>query len=211
MSHRDLELIAHDGTLFDPADHTWIPLTVDDRTVLHMLRAVQTVLVSGELRTVSFRTLTVEQIGYVYEGLLSFEGFRAAEIVVGLIGKEGREEEVPLRALESIAATHVSVETLAVKLAEEYKESGIGSVRALALKLAPLTGDEKPQAVSRLYAVAKDHALVQRLLPFYRIIRQDLRNDPVVILPGALYVTEFGVAGQHRHPLHAAVPRRTGC
>ena len=203
VSHRDLELIAHDGTLFDPADHTWIPLTVDDRTVLHMLRAVQTVLVSGELRTVSFRTLTVEQIGYVYEGLLSFEGFRAAEIVVGLIGKEGREEEVPLRALESIAATHVSVETLAVKLAEEYKESGIGSVRALALKLAPLTGDEKPQAVSRLYAVAKDHALVQRLLPFYRIIRQDLRNDPVVILPGALYVTESALrasTGTHYTP-----------
>ena len=62
--------------------------------MLHMLRAVQTVTIAGELRTVSFRTLTVEQIGYVYEGLLSFEGFRAAEVVVGLIGKEGREEEV---------------------------------------------------------------------------------------------------------------------
>ena len=59
-----------------------------------MLRAVQTVTIAGELRTVSFRTLTVEQIGYVYEGLLSFEGFRAAETVVGLIGKDGREEEV---------------------------------------------------------------------------------------------------------------------
>ena len=43
VSHPELELIAHDGSLFDPDAHPWMPLTVDDRTVLHMLRAVQTV------------------------------------------------------------------------------------------------------------------------------------------------------------------------
>ena len=203
VSHPELDLIAHDGSLFDPGTHLWMPLTVDDRTVLHMLRAVQTVTIGGELRTVSFRTLTVEQIGYVYEGLLSFEGFRAAETVVGLIGKDGREEEVPLATLEGIAAAHVSAETLAAKFAELYKDSGIGSPRALTLKLAPLTGDERAQAETRLYAVARDYALVQRLLPFYRIIRQDLRGDPVVILPGALYVTELALrasTGTHYTP-----------
>ena len=203
VSHPELDLIAHDGSLFDPDAHPWLPLTVDDRTVLHMLRAVQTVTIAGELRTVSFRTLTVEQIGYVYEGLLSFEGFRAAETVVGLIGKDGREEEVPLRTLESTAAAHVSAETLAAKLAELYKDSGIGSPRALTSKLAPLTGDERAQAETRLYAVTRDHPLVQRLLPFYRIIRQDLRGDPVVILPGALYVTESALrasTGTHYTP-----------
>ena len=102
VAHPELRLIAHDGSLFDPGRFPWFPLTVDDRTVLHMLRAVQTVTIAGERRTVSFRTLTVEQIGYVYEGLLSFEGFRAAEVVVGLIGKEGREEEVPLTAIEAL-------------------------------------------------------------------------------------------------------------
>ena len=203
VSHPELDLIAHDGSLFDPDTHPWLPLTVDDRTVLHMLRAVQTVTIAGELRTVSFRTLTVEQIGYVYEGLLSFEGFRAAETVVGLIGKDGREDEVPLRTLETIAAAHVSAETLAAKFAELYKDSGIGSPRALTLKLAPLTGDERAQAETRLYAVTRDHPLAQRLLPFYRIIRQDLRGDPVVILPGALYVTESALrasTGTHYTP-----------
>ena len=203
VSHPELDLIAHDGSLFDPDAHPWLPLTVDDRTVLHMLRAVQTVTIAGELRTVSFRTLTVEQIGYVYEGLLSFEGFRAAETVVGLIGKDGREDEVPLRTLESTAAAHVSAETLAAKLAEQYKDSGIGSPRALTVKLAPLTGDERAQAETRLYAVTRDDAVVQRLLPFYRIIRQDLRGDPVVILPGALYVTESSLrasTGTHYTP-----------
>lgn len=203
VSHPELDLIAHDGSLFNADAHPWLPLTVDDRTVLHMLRAVQTVTIAGELRTVSFRTLTVEQIGYVYEGLLSFEGFRAAETVVGLIGKDGREEEVPLRTLESIAAAHVSVETLAAKIAELYKDSGMGSPRALAVKLAPLTGDERAQAETRLYPVTLDHTLVRRLLPFYRIIRQDLRGDPVVILPGALYVTESALrasTGTHYTP-----------
>jgi hypothetical protein len=180
VSHPELDLIAHDGSMFDPDAHSWLPLTVDDRTVLHMLRAVQTVTIAGELRTVSFRTLTVEQIGYVYEGLLSFEGFRAAETVVGLTGKDGREEEVPLRTLETTAAANVSAETLAAKLAEQYKDSGIGSPRALTLKLAPLTGDERAQAETRLYAVTRDHTVVQRLLPFYRIIRQDLRGDPTL-------------------------------
>jgi hypothetical protein len=198
VAHPELRLIAHDGSLFDPERFPWFPLTVDDRTVLHMLRSVQTVTIAGERRTVSFRTLTVEQIGYVYEGLLSFEGFRAAEVVVGLIGKEGREEEVPLTAIEALG--HLD---LPGKLADRYKDSGIGSVRTLTAKLAPLDGDERAQAESRLYAVAKDHALVQRLLSYYGIIRRDLRGDPVVILPGQLYVTESALrasTGTHYTP-----------
>ena len=198
VAHPEFRLIAHDGSLFDPGRFGWFPLTVDDRTVLHMLRAVQTVTIAGERRTVSFRTLTVEQIGYVYEGLLSFEGFRAAEAVLGLIGKEGREEEVPLAAIEALGPLD-----LPAKLADRYRDSGIGSVRALGLKLAPLAGDDKAQAESRLYAVAKDHALVQRLLPYYGIIRRDLRGDPVVILPGQLYVTESALrasTGTHYTP-----------
>jgi len=51
--------------------------------------------------------------------------------------------------------------------------------------------------------VAKDHALVQRLVPYYGIIRCDLRGDPVVILPGQLYVTESALrasTGTHYTP-----------
>jgi hypothetical protein len=215
IDHPELDLVGHDGSLFDPDADPWLegraaavatpgsPLAVDDRTVLHMLRAVQTVTVGGELRTVSFRTLTVEQIGYVYEGLLSFEGFRAADIVVGLIGKEGREDEVPLADLEHHATAHADVGSLATRLASRYKDSGIGSPRALAAKLGPLSGDERAQAHTRLYAVTRDRDLVERLLPFYQVIRRDLRGDPVVILPGALYVTESALrasTGTHYTP-----------
>jgi hypothetical protein len=198
VAHAELRLIGHDGSLFDPSKHPWFPLMVDDRTVLHMLRSVQTVTIAGELRTVSFRTLTVEQIGYVYEGLLSFEGFHAADVVVGLIGRQGREEEVTLASIEALGS-----DDLPAKLAEKYKDSGIGSVRALGLKLAPLSADDRAQAEARLYAVAKDHSLVQRLLPYYGIIRRDLRGDPVVILRGHLYVTESALrasTGTHYTP-----------
>ena len=49
------------------------PPAVDDRTVLAMLRAVQYVQVGGQRRRLTFRALDVEQIGYVYEGLLELE------------------------------------------------------------------------------------------------------------------------------------------
>ncbi|XKK40111.1 hypothetical protein HFP72_04860 [Nocardiopsis sp. ARC36] len=92
VDHPKLKMHALDGSLFNPETFPWLPLDIDDRTVLHMLKAVQYVKVgrgkSAELRKLSFRALDVEQIGYVYEGLLAFDGFRAEDLVVGLVGKE---------------------------------------------------------------------------------------------------------------------------
>jgi hypothetical protein len=247
IDHPRLTMHAHDGSLFDPDEHAWLPRTVDDRTVLHMLRAVQYVWISagrqrtnrslnvpdfesrdkakkGERRRLSFRSLDVEQIGYVYEGLLSFEGLRATDVVVGLVGAEGLEEEVRLRDLERIrssavqAAAHSTAPTaetaadavsaLASTLADTYKDSGIGSVAALQKALAPMDPTETEQARSKLLAVTKgDAALAERLLPFYRIIRADLRGQPTVILPGALYVTESSLrknTGTHYTPKELA-------
>ncbi|MEV0842007.1 type IIL restriction-modification enzyme MmeI [Actinocatenispora sera] len=206
IDHPRLRLHAHDGSLFDPDAYPWLPHRIDDRTVLHMLRAVQHVEVgrgrSRERRTVSFRTLDVEQIGYVYEGLLSFEGFRADDVVVGLIGKEGQEEEVHLTELESLAANHV--DDFAEALAERYKDSKIGSARAVATKLKPLPPQAREEARKKLLAVAGgDYPLAERLLPFVGLIRTDLRDLPVVILPGALYVTESALrknTGTHYTP-----------
>ncbi|MER7333524.1 MULTISPECIES: Eco57I restriction-modification methylase domain-containing protein [unclassified Micromonospora] len=208
IDHLRLKLHGHDGSLFDPKQHAWLPLTIDDRTVLHMLRSVQYVEVgtgrSRERRTVSFRTLDVEQIGYVYEGLLSFEGFRAQDVTVGLIGKEGLEEEVALPDLEALRERHADVPALAKALAEKYKDSKIGSVAALTKKLAPLDGMEREEARKKLLAVTGgDYQLSERLLPFFGLLREDLRGLPVVILPGALFVTESALrrnTGTHYTP-----------
>lgn len=212
IDHPRLRLPAHAGSLFDPSAHPWLPAEIDDRTVLHMLTSVQRVTVgtgaSRETRTVTFRALDVEQIGYVYEGLLSFEGYRADGVVVGLIGKEGVEEEVPLANLESLAARHTSLDALAAELAETYKVSRIGTVKALQKLLTPPGAAERVEALRLLLAVTDgDAGLAERLLPFAGIIRRDLRGLPVVVLPGGLYVTESalrGSTGTHYTPQELA-------
>ncbi|MEV4833406.1 DNA methyltransferase [Nonomuraea sp. NPDC049486] len=206
VEHPRLTMHAHDGSLFDPDAHAWMPFTIDDRTVLHMLRAVQYVEVgkgkNRERRRLSFRSLDVEQIGYVYEGLLSYDGFRAADTVLGLVGKAGREEEVELADLEALARD--SGDALAERLAEKYKDSGIGSVAALRKRLAPLDEAGTLEATRRLLAVTGgDAELARRLLPFAGLLRHDLRGLPVVILPGALFVTESALrknTGTHYTP-----------
>jgi len=208
IDHPRLRIPAHDGSLFDPQEYLWLPLGVDDRTVLHMLRAVQYVdMGSGknrERRSLSFRQLDVEQIGYVYEGLLSFEGFRADGVVVGLVGKAGVEEEVSLAELEDLATRFQGRPLLAAQLAETYKSSGVGSVAAIRKRLTPPAATGLVEARKLLLAVTDgDYPLAERLLPFFGLIRTDLRGLPVVILPGALYITESALrrnTGTHYTP-----------
>ena len=81
FGHSILGYPALGGSLFDPDRFPFLegrrkgtkwrtdpayPLPIDDRTVLRLLEAIQTF----DGRTLSYRALDVEQIGYVYEGLL---------------------------------------------------------------------------------------------------------------------------------------------
>jgi hypothetical protein len=193
-----LRLEAYDGSLFDPAAYAWLgKLSIDDRTMLHVLRAVQYVEIKRERRRVSFRTLEVEQIGYVYEGLLAFDAVRAHSWVLGLIGKPGLEEEVELPELERLRATHTDLTTgildhraLAADLAERYRDSRIGSVAKLTALLEPVTGAERTHRLQRLLAVTEgDQSLAERILPVAGLLRNDLRGLPLVVPAGSLYVT----------------------
>ncbi|MQA77388.1 MAG: hypothetical protein GEV10_02725 [Streptosporangiales bacterium] len=208
VDHPRLRMHAHDGPIFDPESYDWLPRAIDDRTVLHMMRAVQHVEIgrgrSRELRTVGFGALDVEEIGYVYEGLLSFEGYRAEELIVGLVGAPGHEAEVALTELERLAAAHPGVPALAAALAERYKDAKIGSAKALEKRLAPLGEQDREEARRLLLAVTGgDYPLAERMLPFHGLIRHDLRGQPLVIPSGALYVTESPLrknSGTHYTP-----------
>ncbi|MFJ4097335.1 Eco57I restriction-modification methylase domain-containing protein [Kitasatospora sp. NPDC089913] len=218
VKHPELELPAYDGSIFDPTKYPWLEqgsplLAIDDRTVLHMLQSVQYVQIgrgkTKERRRLTFRALDVEQIGYVYEGLLSYDGKRAVDTVIGLIGPVGLEHEVPLRELESMAASCRDVKALAKKISEAYKEPkpGIGAAGKLEKLLAPLAGEAVDEAKRLLYAACRDRALVERLLPFFGIIRRDLRDLPVVMPAGALYVTQSSLrknTGTHYTPRRLA-------
>ncbi|MGN5386910.1 Eco57I restriction-modification methylase domain-containing protein [Streptomyces sp. JL7001] len=219
VDHPALRMHAYDGSIFDPNAFPWLegrgtaegdptdPLPIDDRTVLHMLQSVQHVWIGTgkkrERRRLTFRTLDVEQIGYVYEGLLSYQGRRAEDTIVGLVGKAGLEAEVLLTRLETLARTEG--DGLGAALAEEYnKTTGLGSAAKVTKLLEPLTDVERAAARSKLLAATgSDAELTDRLLPFYRLIRRDLRDLPVVIGAGGLYVTESSLrknTGTHYTP-----------
>lgn len=213
VDHPELQLPAYDGSIFAPDTYAWLELTtpllpIDDRTVLHMLQAVQEVRVgtgkNAETRTLSFRALDVEQIGYVYEGLLSYGGERAVEDMVGLIGPEGLEHEVPLRELETLAAkSGGSVKALAKAIHEKWKDpKPPASASRLEKLLAP--AKDEVEARRQLNAVTKKNSgLSERLLPFFGILRRDLRGLPMVIPNGSLYVTESSLrknTGTHYTP-----------
>ncbi|GLZ04312.1 hypothetical protein Acsp03_17780 [Actinomadura sp. NBRC 104412] len=212
VDHPDMRMRGQDGSIFQADRFPWLPHEIDDRTILHILQAVQYVETgtgkSRERRKLSFRTLDVEQIGYVYEGLLSYSGFHAEETYVGLVGKAGHEAEVPLSKLEEFAASASDVQSLSDRLAVEFKDSRIGSPKALEKRLAPLKDADKQEARRKLLAVTRgDYPLTERLLPFFNLIRRDLRNLPVVILTDELFVTESPLrknTGTHYTPRNLA-------
>ena len=77
----EVRMPAYGGSLFDPARFPWMSaarpdgglrLRVSDRVMLHVLESVQVARVGGQARRISFRDVDVEQIGYIYEGLLGY-------------------------------------------------------------------------------------------------------------------------------------------
>ena len=122
-SFEDIRLPSYGGSLFDPArfafltardSYDTLAVTVSDRVMLEVLRAAQIAELRGEpARRISFRDIDVEQIGYIYEGLLGYSARDVDEVVVGLIGKKGEEPEIPLSLLEEFAASRRSPDALA--------------------------------------------------------------------------------------------------
>ncbi len=211
----DMRIPAYGGSLFDPERFPFLTardasgtllLTVSDRVMLHVLRSLQTARLKGqEARCLSFRDIDVEQIGYIYEGLLGYTCTRAEETVLGLVGKEGEEPELPLSVLNELAERHAEDADLAGAIIAWLKEHQPGakpsSLKALAKAL--VAGDTLPDADRALLAVTRDKALRADLRPWIGVIRRDLRGRPVVIQQGGLVVTETPSrrnAGAHYTP-----------
>jgi hypothetical protein len=212
VAHEDLRLPAYGGGLFDPDRYPWLegrragdpsatahPPAVDDRTVLRMLRAVQYVQIGGERRRLTFRTLDVEQIGYVYEGLLELEIRTAADIVLGL----ARPKRWPRKIKFDCEITLADVERwrdggdLAARLAERTTWS-VAKVRAAVD--GEIRADHR-NAVAR--AAGTDLALVPVIAPLFGVLRQDERGLPAITPPGGRYVTRSSrraATGTHYTP-----------
>ena len=175
--------------------------------MLEVLRAVQMAKLPGEpARRISFRDIDVEQIGYIYEGLLGYSCQDVKEITVGLIGKEGEEPEIPLATLEDLRASRRTDDALANAILAWVKEDQPAATAPTKAALAKAIRDSaKVEDADRaLRAVAPtDPGLRDRLRPFIGIIRRDLRHRPTVMVPGGLLVVETPsrqTAGAHYTP-----------
>ncbi len=218
VNAEDMRIPAYGGSLFDSSRFPFLTATdasgalilaVSDRVMLHVLRSLQTAWIGKgqEMRRLSFRDIDVEQIGYIYEGLLGYTCTRVQETVLGLIGTDGAEPEVPLSLLEDLAEDHADDADLAEAVIAWLKENQSAAKPPTkgALAKALRSGDARDQAeVERaLLAVTPDAQLREALRPWIGAIRRDLRGRPVVIEAGGLVVTETPSrrnAGAHYTP-----------
>lgn len=216
VAHEDLRMPAYGGSMFDPNRFPWLegrrgdgadPASrvpgVDDRTVLRMLRAVQYIETAGERRRLSFRTLDVEQIGYVYEGLLELEVRTAEEVMLGMVrpskwprGIKG-ECEVPLSEATAILTGMDRGPSLA-----EWAASRTGwSKTRLETAFATPLEQERRQTVLRV--VGGDVELAESVMQFASGLRYDERELPAVTLPGGRFVAPSmrrSASGTHYTP-----------
>src|SRR6266568_1256273 len=203
VEHPDLRLPAYGGRLFDPDRYPFLegrkpgtswrevpaaPLLIDNRTVLHLLNALQYLQVrvpggSVEPRRLSFRGLDIEQIGHVYEGLLDHTAKRAQTTILGLVGNANTEPEVTLDELEQRA--HKGEQALLQFLEELTGRKAAGIQKSLAQPL------EKQEERSRLMeACDNKQEIFRRVLPFVGLLRKDTFGNFVIVTPESIYVTQ---------------------
>jgi hypothetical protein len=200
-THESLRIPPYGGRLFDPDRFPFLegrsigehwkedpssPIPVDDLTMLAILTRLQVLEISEggvrEARQLSYRTLEVEQIGHVYEGLLDHSVRRVDSIVLGLVGKPGEEPEVSLEELELAAAGSRS------DFIKWLVKTTSKTEKFLTKCLDTPPGETDRQLLGA--AVDNDEALVARILPFVHLLIRDLRELPKVLLPGAHYATQ---------------------
>jgi hypothetical protein len=214
-SFEDIRLPSYGGSLFDPSRFPFLlarthrgvlRVAVSDRVLLEVLRAVQVAELRGQpARRISFRDIDVEQIGYIYEGLLGYSCASVSEVTLGLIGSPGAEPELTLPELETITQRHTVPGRVAEAIIVNVQQSQPAARPPTKAALAKAYGRavEIEDAERALLAVTRDEALRARLRPLIGIIRRDLRSRPMVVQPDGLVVVETpsrATAGAHYTP-----------
>lgn len=212
VSHPNLLLPAMGGSLFDPDRYPWlegrtrgaapsapaVPPAIDNRTILCLLDSLQLLEQKDGAIPLSFRSLDVEQIGYIYEGLLEFAADRATDVLLGLETKRKFKDSfvaLPLSKLEALALDSREALFAFVKEKTDVSENALERT---------FETDLDPNDRGRLERVCGgDEALLRRVLPFAGWLRETKGGDPVVHLEGAFHMvpgSERGSTGTHYTP-----------
>ncbi len=202
VRHESLRLPPYGGHLFDPDRYPFLegrkegtswqtelaePLPMNNRTVLHLLESLQYLEVNlgggagKEKRRLSFRALDIEQIGHVYEGLLDHTARRAPEPYLSLKGKLGDEPEIAVSDLETALSRNED---------DFFKWLNKETGRSLKTLKKDLDARPDDRRMARLRtACDNDEALIEQVLPFAELVRDDESDYPVVIPTGSVFVT----------------------
>jgi len=193
IEHENLRMPALGGSLFDPDRFPFLegrakgsgwrtdaakPLPIDNRTVLLLLEAIQ----QFQGRTLSYRALDVEQIGYVYEGLLERTVKRTSEVTLELDAtKSAKTPWISLGELESAKLDG------GARLAALLQERCGSSASRVRNDLAKVVDDTLADHL--LTACQADIALRDRIKPYVHLLRTDPWGYPLVYPTGAFIVT----------------------
>jgi len=235
-SFDDVRMPAYGGSLFDPERFPWmegtgqngLAIRVTDRVMLEVLRSVQ-FAETGSGRSVtrqklSFRDIDVEQVGYIYEGLLGYTCARVpeGEVILGVVGKAGSEPEISLDKLEELyLAAGGDDPALAESLIDFWKATQPGAVAnspaQLAKILSAIDAAQNAEVDLKIRHLVEDDERRGQIASWGNLIRRDLRGIPYVVPEGGLVVEETksrANAGAHYTPralaeevvLHALQP-----
>jgi len=218
VNYDEMRMPAYGGSLLDPDRFPWLSATDDkglrikvrDRVMLHVLKSVQYANIGKEARRISFRDIDVEQIGYIYEGLLGYTCTTVKdEVVLGLDGKDGEEPEIDAATLQELHDDSADGKSFANALRDWVKDdqpsAKPASVATIAKAYDAELSDEQRAKVTRQLnpIVGDDRRLLDFLVDWSALIRRDLRGIPLVVPVGGLVVTETPSrkhAGAHYTP-----------
>lgn len=210
----DIRIAAHGGQLFDP-DRTPLldgrakngewptevpePPKVRDAVIRDILRSLKYAKADGVRQLVSYRTLAVEQIGHMYEGLLDRRVARAPanQTLLLLQGGQKIAEPEPVNADEFADLNEAAL----IKAIAQHTSKAAGTIKKV------LERNEERQTLVNLGT--DDTELLDQAKPVERFLQ------PLgIVRPGGLYVThgqDRRSSGAHYTPptLTEPVVRRT--
>ena len=207
FGHSILGYPALGGSLFDPDRYPFLegrrkgtkwrtsqanPLPIDDRTVLLLLEAIQTF--GG--RTLSYRALDVEQIGYVYEGLLERTVRRVKDVTLEL-ESSGKAKD-PSVTLGDVEDARLNGESSLIEFLKERSGKSESAIR----KALDRQVDER-LAARLLTACQGKVEMRDSILYLAHLLRTDPWGYPLVHAKGAFVVvlgTDRRDSGTHYTP-----------
>ena len=197
IEHPELRLPALGGSAFDPDKYPFLEgrakgtswrlanppaLPIDNRTVLLLLNSLQILEQAGGALRLSYRSLDVESIGHIYEGLLEYTAKKAPEITLGLIGSA--KVQLPNASLPELEALALFDERKLYAKVKELTERGEAAIKNSYNK------DISPELLEKLTTVCGgDNNLLERIRPFANWLRTDAWGMPLVYPKGSFMVT----------------------